>query len=92
MAPKFKGLLSIGVDEVSNSLMVSAPGYLFDHVTKMIKDLDEAAVPDYTVKMVHVTRGVSPQRMKEILDEIYLQSRARSRRWTRGPRRSRLGL
>ncbi len=71
--PKFKGLLSIGIDEVSNSLMVSAPGYLFDHVTKMIKELDAAAAPDYTVRMVRVNRGMSAQQMKGILDEVFMQ-------------------
>ena len=71
--PKFKGLLSIGVDEISNSLMVSAPGYLFDHVTKMVKELDEAAAPDYTVQVVRVGHGVSPARMKEMLEEIYMR-------------------
>ncbi len=30
--PKFKGQLSIGVDELSNSLVISAPAYLFDQV------------------------------------------------------------
>lgn len=74
--PKFKGLLSIGVDEVSNSLMVSAPAYLFDHVAKMIRELDQAAVQDYTVRMVHVHRGMSADRMKDILNEVYMQKSA----------------
>ncbi len=53
--------------------MVSAPAYLFDHVTKMVKELDEAAAPDYTVRMVRVNRGMSARRMKEILDEVFMQ-------------------
>ena len=32
--PKFKGQLSIGIDELSNSLVVSAPAYLFDQVSQ----------------------------------------------------------
>ena len=71
--PKFKGLLSIGIDEVSNSLMVSAPAYLFDHVSRMIEGLDQAAAPDYTVQMVHVSRGMSARRMKDLLDQVYMQ-------------------
>ena len=55
--PKFKGMLSIGIDETSNSLAVSAPAFLFDHVTKMIRDLDEAAAANSTVRMVKVARG-----------------------------------
>jgi len=71
--PRFKGLLSIGVDEVSNSLMVSAPAYLFDHVAKMVEELDQAAAPDYTVEMVRISRGMSATRMKELLNQVYMQ-------------------
>ena len=53
--------------------MVSAPAYLFDHVAKMIRELDQAAVQDYTVRMVHVHRGMSADRMKDILNEVYMQ-------------------
>ena len=70
--PKFKGLLSIGVDEISNSLTISAPAYLFEHVTKLIKELDEAAVPDYTIRLVHVP-GMSAARLKEALNGVYMQ-------------------
>ena len=84
--PKFKGLLSIGIDEVSNSLMVSAPAYLFDHVSRMIEGLDQAAAPDYTVRMVHVSRGISHQ-----ADEgsprrgLYAEVEPRSRSAKNGP-------
>jgi type II secretory pathway component GspD/PulD (secretin) len=70
--PKFKGLLSMGVDEVSNSVMVSAPAYLFEHVTRMIKQLDEAAAPDYTVRIVRV-HDMSPVRLKALIDSVYMQ-------------------
>ena len=43
---------------------------------KMIKELDEAAAPDYTVQMVRVGRGISAVRMKELLDEVYNQKPA----------------
>src|SRR5690606_26367779 len=39
--PAYKGLLSIGVEESSNSLVVSAPGYLMDEVMGLIRRLDE---------------------------------------------------
>jgi len=69
--PRFKGLLSIGVDETSNSLVVSAPAFLFDHVSKMIRDLDVAAAPDYEVQVMRIGPGITPERVKEILDEVY---------------------
>ena len=72
--PKFKGLLSIGVDEVSNTLAVSAPAYLFEHVTKMIRQLDEAAAPDYTVRVMKVGPGISADRLKSVLDDVYQNS------------------
>jgi type II secretory pathway component GspD/PulD (secretin) len=71
--PKFKGQLSIGVDEISNSLTISAPAYLFVHVTKLINDLDEAAAPTYTVQMMRIRPGISAKRVKAILDEVYMQ-------------------
>jgi type II secretory pathway component GspD/PulD (secretin) len=69
--PRFKGLLSIGVDETSNSLLVSAPAFLFDHVAKMIIELDKAAAPEYAVRMVQVGRGVSAEHVKDLFDQVY---------------------
>jgi type II secretory pathway component GspD/PulD (secretin) len=40
--PKFKSLLSIGVESTSNSLVVSAPQYLLEDVLAMIDRLDVA--------------------------------------------------
>ncbi len=68
--PKFKGLLSIGVDETSNSLAVSAPAYLFEPVTKMIRDLDEAAAANSTVRMVKVGQGMSAAHLQDVLDGV----------------------
>ena len=68
--PKFKGLLSIGVDETSNSLLVSAPAFLFDHVSKMIQELDEAAAANNSVRVVKIGSGVSAERMQELLEDI----------------------
>jgi hypothetical protein len=68
--PKFKGLLSIGVDETSNSLVVSAPAFLFDHVGKMIKELDEAAAANNAVRVVKVGRGVTAARLHEVLEAL----------------------
>ncbi len=74
--PKFKGLLSIGIDEISNTLTVSAPAYLFEHVARLIGQLDEAAAPTYTVQMVHIRPGITAGRVKAILDEVYMQKPA----------------
>jgi type II secretory pathway component GspD/PulD (secretin) len=68
--PKFKGLLSVGIDDLSNTLVVSAPAYLFDHVAKLIKALDEAAAPTSTVRVVRVGPSVSAERVQEILADV----------------------
>ncbi len=69
--PRFKGLLSIGVDETSNSLLLSAPAFLFDHVSKMVLELDKAAAPEYEVRVVPIGPGVSAERVKDLFDEVY---------------------
>ena len=68
--PKFKGQLSIGIDELSNSLVVSAPAYLFDQVHKMITDLDQAAAPTSTIKVIKLGQGVTSQQAREALSDI----------------------
>ena len=84
--PKFKGLLSIGIDEISNSLMVSAPGYLFDHVTKMIKELDASGGAG-----LHGADGARQSRHECPADEgdprrgLHAEACARSRRAKSGP-------
>ena len=52
----FKGKLSIGIDELSNTLVVSTEGQnLMDNVSRMIKALDDAARPvQATVKVLKV--------------------------------------
>ncbi len=54
---RFSGALSIGVDELSNSLIVSARKEVLDEVKKTILELDEAAKPE-TVVRVHLADGI----------------------------------
>ncbi|MGW8256859.1 MAG: secretin N-terminal domain-containing protein [Thermoguttaceae bacterium] len=68
--PKFKGMLSLGVDDVSNSLVVSAPVYLFDQVSKIIKELDDAAAPSSTIRVVKLGQGVSGDQARKALSDI----------------------
>ena len=69
-APRFKGMLSIGVDEHSNTLIVSAPTCLFTQVVEMIQKLDEAAKPVGDVRVVKVGDGVSAERLQQALSGI----------------------
>jgi type II secretory pathway component GspD/PulD (secretin) len=53
----FAGVLSVGVDEVSNSLVVCAREELVESIVDTVRALDEAAKPD-TVVQVHEVRGL----------------------------------
>jgi len=68
--PKFKGLLSIGIDELSNTLIVSAPESLFRDVSKMITALDEAAKPVGVVRVMKLPGNVSSEKLRETLSEV----------------------
>jgi type II secretory pathway component GspD/PulD (secretin) len=69
-SPRFKGELSIGIDETSNTLIVSAPKYLFADVSKMIQDLDTMAAPSHSVRVVRIGPGLSASQLQEMLDNL----------------------
>ena len=57
---RFKGLLSIGVDEISNTIVVSSASGLLEDISQLITTLDEAAKPDTKFKVV----PLSPTRIE----------------------------
>jgi type II secretory pathway component GspD/PulD (secretin) len=73
--PKFKGALSVGVDELSNSVIISAQAHIFDPVSKMVRELDEAAKPtEETVTVVHVQSAASAAKIEEAVSRVMGQS------------------
>ncbi|MCR4415760.1 MAG: hypothetical protein NUV77_25380, partial [Thermoguttaceae bacterium] len=69
--PKFKGLLSVGVDDLSNTLVVSAPAYLMEGVSKIIDELDSAAEPaEETMSVVNLSQGAAGPQVKEALARV----------------------
>jgi type II secretory pathway component GspD/PulD (secretin) len=69
--PKFQGSLSIGVDAVSNTIVLSAPTYLFDEVKQMIVDLDQAAAPASQMKVIKLGPGMSgPEVRRQLLQAL----------------------
>lgn len=69
--PRFKGLLSVGLNAKTNSLVVSAPQFLLDDVKAMVKELDEAAMPDRPVSQVRRVNGiVNDPLMRAILTNV----------------------
>jgi hypothetical protein len=56
---RFKGALSIGVDEVSNSLVISSTEMLINDIRTMIESLDQAARQNVqTMQVIQVGRNV----------------------------------
>lgn len=68
---KFKGKLSIGVDELSNSLLVSAEGEpLLELVSQMIESLDQAAIPMGDMQVVTLRPGMAPDALYQALSRF----------------------
>lgn len=67
----FKGKLSIGVDTVTNTLLVSTEGEtLLKNVTELVKNLDEAAKPLSTVQVIPLEGGVNADRIRKVLNAV----------------------
>ncbi len=68
---KFKGLLSIGVDELSNTLIVSAADGLIDNVVETIEALDEAAKPSVNrMRVLKVQRYIDADELQKRLKSL----------------------
>ena len=81
----FEGALSIGVDELSNTLIISAQDDVWDSVRQLIQRLDEEAMPR-TIVQVHEVRGViSPTAMQQAL------AKAMANPWIGGKPRQAVG-
>jgi len=65
--PKFKGLLSIGIDAPSNSLVISAPEYLMRSVDEVVQSLDDAARPSNVLKVVKLQDSLKGTKTREAL-------------------------
>ena len=71
MAPRYKGSLSIGINELSNTLVVSARAYLLEEITEMIEELDEAARPTTeSVYLLQVGNGLDASQIQKKLSSV----------------------
>ena len=69
---KFKGLLSVGVDEVSNTIIISAPEGMLENVAELIERLEKAARPTNTVQVVQInSRQVNSAELQKRLAKIF---------------------
>jgi len=68
---RFEGKLSIGIDDVSNTLLVSAEGEnLMSVIAGMITALDEAAIPVSEIRVVTLRKDTDGSRLREALSKI----------------------
>jgi hypothetical protein len=67
---RFKGLLSIGIDEISNTLVVSATEGLLENIGQVIESLDEAARPEEVARVRRFNSKTDPDELLESLREL----------------------
>jgi hypothetical protein len=66
--PQFRGLLSIGVEDTSNTLVVSAPTYLIDDVMQLVREVDERGA-GHKVQVLQLN-GVGSETLRSVLAQI----------------------
>ncbi len=82
---RFEGKLSIGVEDLSNTLLVSTEGEnLMSVVASMIEALDEAAKPVSDVQVIKVSTHVDGSRLQSVLEKVL---KAQSRPGLKAPQR-----
>ncbi|MFO1022279.1 MAG: hypothetical protein U0903_16535 [Planctomycetales bacterium] len=69
---RFKGLISLGVDEVSNSLLVSTTEGIMEGIGQMIKSLDDAAKPMApSLQVVKLNRNLDVTLLQDRLNKVF---------------------
>ena len=67
---KFKGLVSLGVDDISNTIIVSAPESLMENISELIEQLDSAARPTNSVQVVKLDGKINSTELQKRLQKI----------------------
>ena len=90
---RFKGLISLGVDEISNSLIVSTTEGMMEYIEITIRELDEAAQPmSPKVEVVKLNPDLDIAALQEKLNKIFgkqlnnQQNQQQNQQNGRGPR------
>ncbi len=68
---KFKGLVSLGVDDISNTIIVSAPESLLENIAELIDQLDRAAQPTNSVQVVKLDGKINSTELQKRLSKIF---------------------
>lgn len=80
---KFKGLISLGVDDVSNTIIVSDPETLLENVSELIDQLDRAARPSNSVHVVRLDGKVNSTELQKRLSKILTKPQQRPQQQSR---------
>lgn len=68
---RFKGKLSLGIDDVSNTLLVTTEGEsLMEVIEQMIAELDRAAAPVSQMQVIKVGMGTDWSRLQQTLSKV----------------------
>jgi hypothetical protein len=71
---RFKGALSLGIDELSNTLIVSASEGLLNSVLATIKELDERAKPTVPrMQVLKIDRTIDPIELQQKLQKLVVK-------------------
>ena len=65
----FDGALSLGADDVSGVLIVSAQKGIFGDIVRMVRELDNEAAPKTTVQVHHVVGNVSAESLQKAVNK-----------------------
>jgi hypothetical protein len=69
----FEGALSVGVDEISNTLLISVQEELYESVVAMVQKLDQEAAPNTVVHVHRVNGSVSAAALRETINDALSQ-------------------
>jgi type II secretory pathway component GspD/PulD (secretin) len=73
----FKGALSMGVDEISNTIVVSAARGLLNDIEHQIKELDELAKANNNIRVMPVSSAINLAALRERMSTVLTVSRPR---------------
>jgi type II secretory pathway component GspD/PulD (secretin) len=65
----FEGALSIGVDDISNTLLISVQEELYESVVQMVEKLDQEAAPNTVVRVHRVNGNVSAESLRKTIND-----------------------
>jgi type II secretory pathway component GspD/PulD (secretin) len=65
----FEGALSVGVDDISNTILISVQEELYESVVAMVDKLDQEAAPNTVVRVHRVNGNVSAEAIRETIND-----------------------